>query len=463
MLIDFRVSNFRCIRDEQALSLVPSGQDPKLLGNLFVGQRAKTLKCAAVFGSNASGKTSLLDALYVFVRFVVSSATRMNVGDLIAGIEPFALAALSRSAPSTFGLSVELEQGSFRYRTEVTGQKVIAEQLEWQSHAPGAHWVKLIDRREGACDLHEQMGDSARRDAISKDTRDNGLILSRAAERNVEVVRPLFRWFQEIVFVGRGGMGPGQQLRILSDAAERAAIDVEFRSRLLRLMADADTGISGLEAAAHTLGQDLNLAGTEEASAEIRTLVDELNKIVVRFQETAKEKIKLATSSHQFVTLHRDLDTGETIRFNLSDESTGTQRFLAYVVLLVQACASGHLIVCDELDASLHPHLTRRVIQMVQASQFNQTGAQLVFTTHDVTLMDQNLLRRDQVWLTEKTGDGCMQLYSLWDFENMPRSNTALAKNYLAGRFGAVPRFGPELADIPSDSEPTLVHRLEDI
>lgn len=463
MLIEFRVSNFRCIRDEQALSLVPSGQDPKLLGNLFAGQRTKALKCAAVFGHNASGKTSLLDAFYALFRFVVSSATQMNVGDPIAGIEPFALAASSRSAPTAFGLSVELGQGSFRYRVEATRQKVVTELLEWQPLSPGAHWVKLIDRRDGVCHLHEQMGDSARRDAISSDTRDNGLILSRAAERNVEVVRPLFKWFQEIYFVGRGGMGQMQQTRILSDAAERAATDAAFRSRLLSLMADADTGISGLEAETQALGHGVDLAATTEVPAEIRTLVDELNKVVVRFQESAKEKIKLAANSRRFVTLHRDVDTGETHRFDLSDESTGTQRFLAYVVLLVQACASGHLIVCDELDASLHPHLARRVIQMVQASQFNQSGAQLVFTTHDVTLMDQNLLRRDQVWLTEKTGEGCMQLYSLWDFENMPRSSTALAKNYLAGRFGAVPRFGPELADIPSDAEPTLVRRVEGI
>ena len=152
-------------------------------------------------------------------------------------------------------------------------------------------------------------------------------------------------------------------------------------------------------------------------------------------------------------------DGGELISFSLQAESEGTLRYLLICARLLMACRNSSLVVIDELDSSLHPQLARRVVRLLQSPEFNRSGAQLVFSTHDVTLMDPQLLRRDQIMLTEKNARGAAELYSLWDFERMPRNDAAWAKNYLAGRFGGVPIFGASMADIQQSDEPTTVEQ----
>jgi hypothetical protein len=128
-------------------------------------------------------------------------------------------------------------------------------------------------------------------------------------------------------------------------------------------------------------------------------------------------------------------------------ESDGTKRLFALAGPILSALDKGALIVADELDCSMHPHLTRKLIELFQNPKMNDKGAQLIFTTHDTTLMDHTLFRRDQIWFTEKNAHGATELFSLYDFKKKPRVNEAFERGYLAGRYGAVPQFGPALED----------------
>jgi AAA15 family ATPase/GTPase len=147
-------------------------------------------------------------------------------------------------------------------------------------------------------------------------------------------------------------------------------------------------------------------------------------------------------------TTHTVHDSAEAIEFSLEeDESLGTQRFFGIVGRILKAFDDGDVLAVDELDCSMHPLLTQKLIELFQSDEANPNGAQLLFTTHDSSLMNPSLLRRDQIWFSQKNSEAATDLFSLCDIERRPRKQEAFERNYLAGRYGAVPSFGPALED----------------
>ena len=130
------------------------------------------------------------------------------------------------------------------------------------------------------------------------------------------------------------------------------------------------------------------------------------------------------------------------------DESIGTQRFFGLAGCFLEAIAHSFVLVIDELECSLHPLLTRKLVELFQASNAGVSGAQLIFTTQDSNLMDEDLLRRDQIWMAQKRTSGATELFSLYDLQERPRTTEAFERNYLLGRYGGVPNFGPSLEDL---------------
>jgi AAA15 family ATPase/GTPase len=148
-------------------------------------------------------------------------------------------------------------------------------------------------------------------------------------------------------------------------------------------------------------------------------------------------------------SLHRIPGVEATVPFDfLQAESNGAQRFFALAGPFLDALDKGALLVIDELDCSMHPELTWKLVELFQAPALNERGAQLVFTTHDTTVMHPELFRRDQLWVVDKLLAGSSRLTSIYDFIEKPRNNEALEKNYLAGRYGGVPVLGPTFEDL---------------
>ncbi|MFP4173333.1 MAG: AAA family ATPase [Candidatus Hydrogenedentota bacterium] len=458
MLIEFKVGNFKCFRDEVVLDLAPANQDKSLLGNIWRGHRYDVLKSAALFGPNASGKTVLLDALFVFRRFVVESATAMTQGDPIPGITPFRLEPRSLECPSSFEVLVELDGVGYRYRVEADRDRVWREQLKYQAAEEKSRWVTLIERdcspgqARPEADLHPRLGPKGRRERIIEDTRDNGLLLSRAAERNVELVMPLFEWFNTMHH-SFGAAGIQRDVRQIGRLADEAMQDENLLQNINQLIRDADTGILGLrpeDASAHQ-SAELRVGIELDSSLDVEQIVGQFRHVL----NDLAHKRNVNESPLATLRAEHGMADGERVLFNSDEESAGTLRYLVLAGQILRFCQTPGLMVVDELDASLHPQLAWRVIQMLHSPEFNRAGAQLLFSTHDVTLMDASLLRRDQIFLTQKYPNGESELVSLWDFEEMPRNNAPWAKNYLAGRFGGTPILGPKLADIPQVKEPT--------
>ena len=149
-------------------------------------------------------------------------------------------------------------------------------------------------------------------------------------------------------------------------------------------------------------------------------------------------KAPVITTTHRIIN---EDGTTEYFQLLMEQESAGTQHFFTRIGGWLQALENGALLVVDEIEDSLHPLLTRRLIEMVQDKAINTKGAQLIFTTHDAMLLDLNFFRRDQIWFAEKNDKTCAtELYSLASFS--PRKGENVRKGYLQGRFGAIPFIG---------------------
>jgi AAA15 family ATPase/GTPase len=426
MLIDFTVENFRSFADAQTFSMLASS-DSSHEENVVKKGPFRLLKTAALFGANASGKSNLIKAISFVDRFVGESATKMNLGDPIRGIGPFRLDRHWRTKPSTFAIHLLINATEYQYGFSVTQERVYKEWLHLKRDG-GRVTTALLREYDAAAgttkwDTRGELKQQA--SAAVSATRENGLFLSQAAQMNVEFVKELFLWLgRRLCPVDLSSMPPTLLLRA---SARRISEDQRYRERMETLIRDADLGISKLAAI------------KESSSFSVASFSTEMRELLASLGNPEQYTVR---------TTHHIHDCEEPVDFSLEeDESFGTQRFFSIVGPMVIALDDGNVLVLDELDCSMHPLLTRKLIELFQSNEANPNGAQLLFTTHDSTLMSPSLLRRDQIWFSEKNSEEATQLFSLYDVERTPRKKEAFAKNYLAGRYGAVPSFGPALED----------------
>ena len=441
MLISFTVENYRSFAEEQTLSLeaVKDDTHPDHVANRG---KFSLLKSIAVYGSNASGKSNLLKAFDFMANFVKNSATEMNLGDPISGANHYRLDKARFGMPCSFDIRILLNETEYQYGFSVSKERVHDEWLfvtrkgtkstnplsrRFDPSTENTDW-KLRGELKGSRDLIEK-------------TRDNGLFLSRAAEMNIDCVKELFLWFKERLRHLSLVTPPAV---LMQETANRVESDNVFRARIEKLVHDADLGVEGLSVERKSILHVLKDAPEQVQSFFETFLTDFLRSV----EPQARKEASRAYATVQ--TLHRLPNSEDTIVLSLDDdESNGTQRFLGIIGPILDALDRGGLLIVDELDCSMHPQLTRKLVAMFHSEEANSKGAQLIFATHDTNLMTPSLFRRDQIWLTEKTRNGNTELFSLTDIESerRPRKDEPFEKNYLAGRYGGVPAFGPALED----------------
>ena len=411
MLISFSVENYRSFADEQTLSLEATKDDAHPDHVVDCG-KFSLLKSIAVYGSNSSGKSNLLRAIGFMANFVRASATEMNLGDPIRSASRFHLDRSWAAMPCSFDVRLLLSGTEYQYGFSVTRERVYDEWLfvKRKDKKASNPLSRRFDPGTEKTDWNLRGELKGQRELIEK-TRDNGLFLSRAAEMNVDFVKGLYYCFGErISYLDLAEMPSW----LTSQTIRRVATDDLFRQRVESMIHDADFGIDGLSI--------------------IQS--DGLHK---------------GDTFFDLKTIHKVRDSDDMIGFRFErDESNGTQRFFGVIGPVLDAIDNGSVLVVDELDCSMHPHLTRKLVEMFHSKELNPKGAQLIFATHDTNLMSPALFRRDQIWITEKASNGGTELFSLSDIEskNRPRKEEPFEKHYLAGRYGGVPSFGPALEDL---------------
>jgi AAA15 family ATPase/GTPase len=436
MLIEFRVGNFRSFAEPQTFSLVASS-DTRHPDNCIPFEKLRLLKSAAVFGANASGKSNLIRAINFMRLFVLASATKMNVGDTIQ-IAPFRLNPESRDQASFFEAAFVVEQVRYQYGFTVTSKRV---EDEWLIAYPKGRPRHLLERH---FDLKSEettwtfRGELEKEGTLLKErTRDNGLVLSRGAELNIAPLTRVFLWFRQRMLMLDLSNQPEA---LIHQTAGRLEHDPSFRESVVRLLRHADLGIGELELPSIVHHSFASLPSPDDA--------DNPDLPMMLFGRPGSSSRVYETTGQLLQSIHQS-SSGDRVPFNfLEAESKGTQRFFALIGSWLDALDQGQLLVIDELDCSMHPLLSRKLIELFQSRDANPKGAQLVFSTQDSTLMDPELFRRDQIWIVEKDRAGASRLSSLYDFEDKPRNNEALQRRYLAGRYGGVPVFGPAFEDL---------------
>lgn len=396
MLVQFQFSNFRCFRDEQTLSLLAS--TPRNRPNLLRTEDPELhlLRVAAIYGANASGKSTLLDALQFVKTAVVASHQKWLPG---AGV-PIDPHRPVKETLSRFEVTFVASGTLFEYGFAVDENQVLEERLVG-SRGRRHLWFERVASRQEPFGFGKSLRGENR--AIARLTRPNSLFLSAAAANNHPMLGPVYSWF-------------ARKLRFANseDRLERfrytlkAVQTAKSPERVLDFLRKADLGITGI---------DLQVPPESRVSVDFGT-------------DTSQVRLELRHQSgpNEFL-------------LPFEEESEGTQALFALAGPVLTCLEEGSTLCFDELDASLHPYLVREVVRTFQDPVRNPNGAQLLFNTHDATLLgdlpDDSPLARDEVWVTERQPEGGSQLVPLSDYK--PRNDENLERGYLLGRYRGVP------------------------
>lgn len=421
MLIEFRVENFRSFKGEQVLSMVASGSDKSLPDNCMDAGKLKLLRGAAIYGPNASGKSNLIKALSVMQNLVLSSTDSRPGGFL--PVVPFLFRPKGLKLPSKFEVVFIHQSVRYQYGFSATSSKILTEWLyAFPKQQARTMYKRSVDTSTGEPVM--SFGSSLKGDKIGlwKKTRPDALFLSVAEQWNHEQLTPVHEWFTKYLRVVTPRLSLQVTGPLLNLEQKQPNPKKLLHNYVLRFLQDADLGVSGLEVTEVPPDQ---IRFPEEMSS------DQRQKII--------EDMKTEPILNIFM-LHNTAGSDTVAKLPLQEESDGTRRMFDFAVPWLDTLGNGYTIIVDELEDSLHPLLVRELIAPFFNPEINQSGAQLVFATHDTTLLDPELLRRDQIWFTEKNAEGSTELYSLADYkEHRARKGEALNKGYLSGRYGAVP------------------------
>lgn len=460
MLMRFKIANFRSIRDEMVLDLVPDNRLRTKTDHAIesqVGDRtASALPLMVVFGANAAGKSNLLRGISVARNCILGKQ------DTAVGRRkppPFRLDATTVTAPSRFEFMMEIGGQIFVYGFSIFEGRV---REEWLFvHGRTGREIRIFERMASvesgklAIQFGRPVGPElsmpprARLKYLGEDTVDEQLFLTEAGSRDIPPFDTIYKWFAESFYI----ILPGAEY---SGIAGRLNNDNSFHDFIEKLIVDMDTGVSGLSVTIDKIKKDHpdfadNIRRLESIDSEAKEF--HFTDRFMSLDLSDNENIRLLRTK----TKHKGSD-GQDVIFDVLDESDGTQRLMHLSPLLFETEhrekeRGGFVFVVDELDRSLHPAATREFVSRFLRANSNSTGArsQLLVATHEPILLDLDLLRRDEICFIEKDPQGASHLTSLADVQSVMRridksrarltEDTDIEKGYLRGRFGGIPIF----------------------
>lgn len=408
MLLEFRVKNFRSLRDECTLSLVASS-DKMLAATNTIETGLKSLpsvvRTAAIYGANASGKSNLVRAMQAMREIVIGSAN-YQIGQPFLMVQPFKLDTTSAAKPTEFEVTFLLKGVRYQYGFSLTTERITSEWLFAYPTAKAQKWFEReYDPNKKKDIYHPGPHLSGQRSLWQKATKQNSLYLSTAVQLNSEQLKGIFEWFSTNLVIFPDSLTPSFDYTVFY-------IRNNMSNAVRDFLINADISIDNiLIDNRKALQWNMNFA-----SGEIKSALEERDMYMPMFQHVTQNG---------------------SATFEFEDESGGTQKLFALAGPLFDILKNGYILFMDELERSLHPLLVRQLIALFQNPKMNAHGAQLIFTSHETSLLKSDILRRDQIWFTEKDAKQASALFPLTEFT--PRKNEAFESGYLSGRYGAVP------------------------
>ena len=410
MLLEFRVENFRSFKDEAVLSMAAS-PDRTLVAThtqeAGLEKIRRVLNSAAIYGANASGKSNLIRALH-FMQLMVLTSNQIqpNQENTLA---PFRLRPNFDTQQTRFECTLLIDGRRFQYGFEMTKQQVMNEWLlVYEKTKPQIWFSRTFDSVKDKFVYTYSDYFTGPKKLWESATRKEVLFLTTAVQLNNEQLKPLYQKFSEdlVFFLDGGSIG--------FDFSSQFVQDIENQKRLISFLRSADTGIS-----------TISFKKLPAKQFQLR-LNNEFQDVVSDIQDAEMNIPEFGHLSH-----------GKSYKLEFGDESVGTQILFSLSGPIFDILNKGRVLIVDELDRSLHPLLVHKLVQMFHDPELNSNGAQLIFSTHDVSLLDSSKMRRDQIWFAEKNNDQESHLFPLLDFA--PRKGEALERGYLGGRYGGIP------------------------
>lgn len=416
MLIQFSVSNYMSFKEEAVFSMAANENDEQHHEMLYHTGRDSLLPVGAVYGANAAGKSNLFQALAAAVLTIRESMAR-QVDESLKYMVPFRFCQDTLHQPTYFDFIFTMDGNKYQYGFSATSERVVDEYLYvYRTARPS-----MVFERSDTDNYHfTKKNEKELRNYVSKNTQ-NKLFLSTATAWNCQLTRAAYMWFASRidVYSALGVQQAGQKL--IAEGED------SLRAFLLRTLQNADLNIAD-----YSLDKQKRII-TEEDLSKVPPFVVNL---------------LMAIGDNQSHVLQYDImaghdvkdENGDIHRYMLPfrDESNGTQRMFFFAALIKEALDHGKTILVDEIDTGLHPLLVQYLLQMFLNRDINAHGAQLIFTTHDVSMLSLSIFRRDQIYFVEKdNASGQSVVYSLDEFS--PRKTENIRNGYLQGRYGAIP------------------------
>lgn len=439
MLVRFSTANYLSFDKEIQLSMVP-GRTRKYASHIVkdpTWNGIDLLRLALVFGANASGKSNLVKAMD-FARDLIIDGTKPEQS---IPVNCHKLRKACTQSPSKFEFEFKYKNNYYLYGFELDTDIIYAEWLfKTNSKTQKAIYERKTSKSrvvsvdfDGVKYIDKQDRDFLK--FVARGTRPNQLFLTESIQRNVPYFQDVYSWFHDVLniifpettYIDRGIL---------------LGTNNEISSSITKYLRQFDSGISGITLKQASMEVDLsdmpefmknNIISVLNPGESALISSPEQQRFIIRKGKDQKLAIV------KIMTNHKIKETNEDVLFDLGYESDGTLRMFDLIPALVEMSESDSVFVFDELDRSLHPNLSKVVLQQFLALKPGQ-NSQMIATTHESSLLDFNVLRRDEIWFTEKDKNGATNLYSLEEFA--PRYDKDIRKGYLLGRFGSIPLLG---------------------
>ncbi len=416
MLVKFKVKNFKSFKDLTEFSMESTKLKKMKNSNAFEINNISLLKSAVIYGANASGKSSLLDAMETMKHIVQNSLSIEKTKKYFH--QSFFLNIDTEMKETYFEKEFILKEIMYRYGFEIAKDATIVKEWLYQKKLqPKARENKLFERNLQKIELGPLYKEGKQ---IEDKTRDNALFLSVVAQFNGEISESILDWF------GKFNILSSINNEVFKHYSFDKLEDIEFKNKIVKFIKSADLNIYDIRKKNITF-------------EELKKDNNELEKLPDFVLNELKEK-GLSTIETTHMQYNSDNSFRQFKSFDLSFESDGTQKLLALAAPILETLTEGTVLIIDELDSSMHTELVKAIVKLFNSKENNPNNAQLIFTTHDTNLLSQELFRRDQIWFVKKNIYGASELYSLVEYgKGTARNDLILEKNYLDGKFGAKP------------------------
>lgn len=410
MLVEFNTTNFRSFRSTQNLSLA-KGKGSELQNNSFEVEGIKgldLLRSVAIYGANASGKSNLLKSIRTMKQVVTATSQRGSKLPLV----PFKLDSDSTNQPTEFEIVFVVDGVRYQYGFSATEDKIFE---EWLFAYPKGRAQKWFERHwDSETNQYQWQFSSSftgTKQVWQNATRDNSLFLSTAVQLNSHQLKPVFDWFKNTLrFSSIGGFDPDYSASLCLQ---------NKKEDILKFLHAADLNIN-----------DIRVETEDFTPAALPTDMPELLREIIINNMKNKKMLNIQT-------VHMD-NQGNHIEFDLEEESDGTQKFFAFAGPWIDVLTNGYILFVDELHDNLHPKLVQFLVELFHNKETNPKNAQLIFTTHETSILNQDVFRRDQIWFCERNKEQESVVYPLSDF-SPKKGKENLEVAYLSGRYGALP------------------------